>query len=662
MDAGLILVGRESVMKQKKLRVLFVWGIFVIAVSLSASEQYKVVDDFYLGHISFTETGPDGDGPVILREGMTAPEPAVLNAPLGPGDIIRTTDIRRCEVQFDTGTIVRLDISTELKIETIFAQSLSRTNGISNLALTKGRVYIMYKEYNSRELFQVLTANAAVKMKHDTVAMIKALEDGSTDIQVRYGKASAIFGPDAGSAREKDVKKLQRLVVLKDHQFETADYVEGTEFEKWNDEINASFADLHEGKSALPKPIQKLPEAVFYFAQNYGNRYGEWLWDALYGYVWRPFYNDRYPWGNWQPYFYGHWTTYQNQMFWVPDEPWGWVPYHLGIWQWDKKLGWVWLPGSMFAPAWVDWEFLNGYYCWRPWSLWDWYYMDSFWGPWGAYGFYAQGESWTYNWPPGSRRPSEPVLTKISKDQLKKGEKNYLPMPKEIKGTFKNVIAGLERKDPRALESLNGVPAHLVFVDQGGLNARRIQDKALGRDKVMKPAATTPASLDAAARVVMKEPSREALRVFKFNELTEHGLRRPEAGSARAPDPMLRRIDGRALDRSMDALRSMSFGPAERFRDWNPDVRIARSLGVRIDYSSATNEVRCPQLKISSRDTGRLGVRLTSSGVSSSYPGSISGGSEVSSGSSHTSGASRGQHAGPASSSGGKSGGTAKKD
>jgi len=288
--------------------------------------------------------------------------------------------------------------------------------------------------------------------------------------------------------------------------------------------------------------------------------------------------------------------------------------------------------------------------------------MDSFWGPWGAYGFYAQGDSWTYNWPPEPSRPSEPVLTKIRKDQLKKGGSNSLPMPKEIMATYKNVIAGLERKDPRVLESLNRVPAHLVFVDRAGLNARRIQDRALTWDKVMKPAASTPDSRVAAERVMMKEPSREAMRVFKSNELSGPELRRPEAGSAPAPDPMLRRMEGRALDRSVDALRSLGFGPAERFRDWNPDVRIARSLGVRIDYSSATNEVRCPQLGISSRDTERFGVRLSSAGVSSSYPGSFSGGSWVPGGSSYPSGASHVEHAGPASSAGGKSGGTIKKD
>ncbi len=395
---------------------------------------------------------------MILREGMTAPEPAVLNAPLGPGDIIRTTDIRRCEVQFDTGTIIRLDISTELKIETIFARSLSRMNGISNLSLTKGRVYIMYKEYDSRELFQVLTANAAVKMKHNTVAMIKALEDGSTDIQVRYGKVSAMFGPDAGSAREKDVKKLQRLVVLKDHQFETADYVEGTEFEKWNDEINTSFADLHEGKNALPKPIQNLPKAVFYFAQNYGNMYGEWLWDGMYGYVWRPFYND----------ICGGTGSLTFMATGPPTEPdvlgagravgLGALPSgDLAVGQ-EAGLG---LASRLVVCSGLGrlgiFQRLLLLAALEPLGL---VLYGLVLGPLGAYGFYTQGDSWNYNWPPGPSRPSEPVLIKIRKDQLKKGEK-VLPMPKEIKGTFKNVIAGLERKDPRALESLNRVPATL---------------------------------------------------------------------------------------------------------------------------------------------------------------------------------------------------------
>ncbi len=147
-----------------------------------------------------------------------------------------------------------------------------------------------------------------------------------------------------------------------------------------------------------------MPPAVFYFAQTYGNYYGEWLWDDFYGYVWRPYIdNGRYPWG-WGPYYYGQWSYSGGQMFWVPQEPWGWIPYHLGIWQWDKKHGWVWLPGSLFAPAWVDWDFYFGYACWRPWNLFDWMYGDPYMygsDPYWIWNFRYMNGNWQYYWPYG---------------------------------------------------------------------------------------------------------------------------------------------------------------------------------------------------------------------------------------------------------------------
>jgi hypothetical protein len=77
------------------------------------------------------------------------------------------------------------------------------------------------------------------------------------------------------------------------------------------------------------------------------------------------------------PYVYGRWTSLNNQLYWVPEEPWGWVPYHLGIWTWDQKKGWFWIPGSFFSPAWVSWFAMDDFFGWRPWSLFDWY--DEMW-------------------------------------------------------------------------------------------------------------------------------------------------------------------------------------------------------------------------------------------------------------------------------------------
>src|SRR5262249_17951723 len=48
------------------------------------------------------------------------------------------------------------------------------------------------------------------------------------------------------------------------------------------------------------------------------------------------------------------------------DEPWGWATYHYGRWVFDPALGWVWIPGYDWAPAWVTWRFGGGDVGWAP--------------------------------------------------------------------------------------------------------------------------------------------------------------------------------------------------------------------------------------------------------------------------------------------------------
>lgn len=481
-------------MKQKEFW-LFVAGLFLLLspTLLSASDHYDIVNgpkQFYFGYISLSEVQYDGKDPVVFKENEETPEVAVINLPLVPGDTIRTSDDRRCEIQFDTGTIIRLDYNTELKIETILAQSLSSRSKISNLALAKGRIFIMYREYSSRELFQVLTPYAAVKMKNRTVAMIQT-NDAGTDIQVKYGRAYALYGPDKDGIRDRKVNKHVKLMITKDNQALFGAYVEGTEFELWNDKLNVNFVELHKGESVLPKPIQKLPPAVFNFAQKYGNLYGEWIWDDLYGYVWRPYLNKHdYPGDIWKPYLNGSWRSVNNQLFWVPEEPWGWVPYHLGIWHWDKKMGWVWIPGSHFAPACVDWAFFYGYITWHPWSMWDWMFFDM--TDYSGTDIYWTDSSGNLCYRPGllsKSQPQDPIINKIRKDQLKKQEAPY--------------------------------------------------------------------------------PSSNAINQTR---------------------------DSSKISRALMPTSSL------RFKDWNPDVKKALRIGVEIHYSSAANEIQCPQLGITSKN------------------------------------------------------------
>ena len=92
--------------------------------------------------------------------------------------------------------------------------------------------------------------------------------------------------------------------------------------------------------------------------QSYGN------WHKLKGgiNVWRPS-SVSY---DWQPYKYGRWFSTDNGWYWDSDEDFGYITFHYGRWYYDDYYGWVWVPGNIWAPAWVDWRYDNDYIGWAP--------------------------------------------------------------------------------------------------------------------------------------------------------------------------------------------------------------------------------------------------------------------------------------------------------
>ncbi|TMB13985.1 MAG: hypothetical protein E6J66_02155 [Deltaproteobacteria bacterium] len=89
---------------------------------------------------------------------------------------------------------------------------------------------------------------------------------------------------------------------------------------------------------------------------------GEWIDTPEYGTVWRP----RRVSDDWQPYVYGRWVWTDAGWAWASDEPFGWAVYHYGRWAWSPAVGWMWVPGRIWAPAWVTWRWTDGYAAWCP--------------------------------------------------------------------------------------------------------------------------------------------------------------------------------------------------------------------------------------------------------------------------------------------------------
>jgi hypothetical protein len=92
--------------------------------------------------------------------------------------------------------------------------------------------------------------------------------------------------------------------------------------------------------------------------------YGEWRETSDYGYVWQP--REAETSRDWRPYTEGRWVYSDAGWTWVSDEKFGWATYHYGRWVRLRRVGWVWVPGQEWAPAWVSWRTSKDYVGWAP--------------------------------------------------------------------------------------------------------------------------------------------------------------------------------------------------------------------------------------------------------------------------------------------------------
>jgi hypothetical protein len=90
--------------------------------------------------------------------------------------------------------------------------------------------------------------------------------------------------------------------------------------------------------------------------------HGEWVVVGTYGRCWRPTHVEL----GWRPYGDGYWRRTDAGWYWASEEPWGWATYHYGRWDWSVEFGWIWMPHTQWAPAWVFWRQGAGYVGWAP--------------------------------------------------------------------------------------------------------------------------------------------------------------------------------------------------------------------------------------------------------------------------------------------------------
>lgn len=124
------------------------------------------------------------------------------------------------------------------------------------------------------------------------------------------------------------------------------------EFRAWNEHVDRNFMKLHQGVSAVPPKLLKFGnQALRHWAEKWSSLFGEWVYDDLFGYVWRPA-DEQFAFTR-RPFLDATYTRINGRLFLVPQQQWGWVPAHMGTWVWMAR-GWTWIPGDWFHNGVVD--------------------------------------------------------------------------------------------------------------------------------------------------------------------------------------------------------------------------------------------------------------------------------------------------------------------
>src|SRR5688572_27878049 len=113
--------------------------------------------------------------------------------------------------------------------------------------------------------------------------------------------------------------------------------------------------------TAMPAPGVEVTVSLDVFHENLES-YGEWREVADYGYCWQPRDVD----ADWRPYSDGQWVYTDAGWTWDSEEPYSWAVYHYGRWARADRIGWFWVPGTEWGPAWVSWRRSPHHIGWAP--------------------------------------------------------------------------------------------------------------------------------------------------------------------------------------------------------------------------------------------------------------------------------------------------------
>jgi hypothetical protein len=307
------------------------------------------------------------EGEVTIRKG-DGDEPLTRGIPVAEGDVVESSG--RGVLQLGDGTRVAFGKGTRFQVAALFTDKKGERQVL--LRLDHGRLRLALGSQSEARI-RVDTPAGVATLADRGGATCEVERDRTVRLRVHSGRISF-----ANDADRNTVAAGERLTVYGNQDrldrvrsFNTYD---ADAFDEWCEDHLTPRRRAHS---------DKVPREIRYFADDLDD-HGDWIYvDETSSWCWRP----RGVSVEWRPYWRGRWGAYSGGMTWVSDEPWGYVTYHHGRWGWGASLGWYWIPGVYYSPAWVAWNTHDSYFGWAPLGYWN---YPCTWG----YGAWGGGHCW----------------------------------------------------------------------------------------------------------------------------------------------------------------------------------------------------------------------------------------------------------------------------
>ncbi|WP_243303916.1 FecR family protein [Geothrix oryzisoli] len=337
------------------------------AALVSAAPQAPADDETYQGE------APERYAMVRVLEGDVRIHKGDLDeslsrgTPIAEGDVVESRG--RGVLQLGDGTRIAFGGATRFTVAALFTNQKGEKQVL--LRLDYGRLRVLLGG-QSEARFRVDTPSGTATCLDKGAFTIEAERDRVVRLKVHSGRVTF--------SNERDENRIvagERLTVYSPQ--DNLDRVrgfntyEGDDFDRWSEQAVV----IRRGES-----WDRVPAEIRYYADDLDG-HGRWVQSSEFGWVWQP---DGVA-EDWRPYCEGRWAPYSGGMTWISDEPWAYVAYHHGRWHWSLGVGWFWIPGIYYSPAWVAWNYTPGYYGWAPLGY---YNTPCHWG----YGAWGGGYAW----------------------------------------------------------------------------------------------------------------------------------------------------------------------------------------------------------------------------------------------------------------------------